>query len=184
MIIQCHPYNSCHVQQPFLEHCQGFIQFQCPSLFADDFIISLHELDISFDIFPRSKMMLTPLKINQQNLQKKNIYIYNKKTSEPIHLHFWGGSTKMKTFQGFSPPPKPTKKNQQIGGFDVPRERSSDKSQRPAASQTNMACETFLGFFCGKGKVEEFMLKYVSLYIMINMYIYIYKYTCIMYLYK
>lgn len=165
MIIQCHPYNSCHVQQPFLEHSQGFIQFQCPSLFADDFIISLHELDISFDIFPRSKMMLTPLKINQQNLQKKKLW-----TNPPPFL---GGSTKMKTFQGCSPPPKPTKKKQQIGGFDVPRERSSDKSQRPAASQTNMACETFLGFFCGKGKVEEFMLKYVSLYIMINMYIYI-----------
>ena len=173
MIIPCHPYNSCHVQQPFLEHSQGFIQFQCPSLFADDFIISLHELDISFDIFPRSKMMLTPLKINQQNLQKKKLW-----TNPPPFL---GGFNKNENFPGLFPPPKP-KKKQQIGGFDVPRERSSDKSQRPAASQTNMACETFLGFFCGKGKVEEFMLKYVSLYIMINMYIYIY--TCIMYLYK
>ena len=102
MIIQCHPYNSCHVQQPFLEHSQGFIQFQCPSLFADDFIISLHELDISFDIFPRSKMMLTPLKINQQNLQKKKTL--NQSTS------IFGGVQQKWKLSRVVPPPKTNKK--------------------------------------------------------------------------
>lgn len=165
MIIQCHPYNSCHVQQPFLEHSQGFIQFQCPSLFADDFIISLHELDISFDIFPRSKMMLTPLKINQQNLQKKKLW-----TNPPPFL---GGFNKNENFPGLFPPPKTNKKK--TTNWRIWRTPGALQRQIPTSSSiTNQhGLWDLLGIFCGKGKVEEFMLKYVSLYIMINMYIYI-----------
>lgn len=144
MIIQCHPYNSCHVQQPFLEHSQGFIQFQCPSLFADDFIISLHELDISFDIFPRSKMMLTPLKINQQNLQKKN--------SEPIHLHFWGGSTKMKTFQGCSPPQNQQKKNNKLEDLTHPGSAPATNPNVQQHHKPTWPVRPSWDFFAAKGR--------------------------------
>lgn len=175
MIIQCHPYNSCHVQQPFLEHSQGFIQFQCPSLFADDFIISLHELDISFDIFPRSKMMLTPLKINQQNLQKKKLW-----TNPPPFL---GGFNKNENFPGLFPPPKTNKKK--TTNWRIWRTPGALQRQIPTSSSiTNQhGLWDLLGIFLRQREGGGIHVK-IRIIIYNDKYVYIYKYTCIMYLYK
>ena len=107
---------------------------------------------------------------------------YKKKNSEPIHLHFWGGSTKMKTFQGCSPPKTNKKKTT---NWRIWRTPGALQRQIPTSSSiTNQhGLWDLLGIFLRQREGGGIHVK-IRIIIYNDKYVYIYKYTCIMYLYK
>ena len=123
-----------------------------------NFNVHLCSLMISsfpFVMFPRSKLCLHPWKLPNRTYKKKKQL--KKRTSEPIHLHFWGVQ-KCENFPGFFHPPKPKKEPQQIGG--IWRTPGALQRQIPTSSSiTNQhgLWDLFGMFdFCSKGKLEEY----------------------------
>ena len=140
---------------------------------------NVHLCSLMISSFPFMNLIYLSISSQGQKLTnrtyKKIPNIFFKKTSKPTHLHFWGVQQKCKLSRVF-PPQNQQKNPNKLEDLTYPGSAPATNPNVQQHHKPTWPVRPFWDFwFCGKGKLEEFMLKYVSLYIyiMINMSIYI-----------
>lgn len=124
----------------------------CSLMISSFLFINLIYLSI---FFPRSKIMLTPLKINKENLQKESPTIEKKNiwTNPPPFL---GGSKMWKLSRVYTPQNQQKNPNKLV---DLTYPGALQRQIPTSSSITNQhgLWDLFGDFWsCGKGKVEEY----------------------------